>query len=410
MRFFALLILMTLFFCPVGAAAQDNAKATFAGGCFWCMEPPFDEIDGVLSTTSGYAGGNVVDPTYEQVSAGNTGHAEVVQIVYDPENVTYEQLLETFWHNIDPLDAQGQFCDRGNQYRSAIFYHTKEQKQMAEKSREIIARKFDKPIATEIQPLEKFYSAEKYHQNYYEKRPLRYKFYRTTCGRDARLEELWGDAAPGGFLDLFAATALEGIREIQPENWRDAQQQVSKIVSNLTVDGRLLTTDMEVYDPEQRIIHPENADIFFPVDLPRDAWEERLTELQFRVLRMEGTEPTFENPLYDNKKTGIYYSAATGQPLFRSEDKFESGTGWPSFTRPIHPLAVSYIWDKGWFSERIEVVDSLSGSHLGHVFSDGPPPTDQRYCMNSAALVFVPEGEDPPPLLLPEPSPPGANP
>ncbi len=168
--------------------------AVFAGGCFWCMEPPFDKIDGVISTTSGFAGGTVPNPSYKQVSAGGTGHAEVVQIVYDPAKVSYEALLEVFWRNIDPLDAGGQFCDRGPEYRTAIFYRDAEQKRLAEESKRKLemSGRFDRPIVTEITPLFAFYPAEEYHQDFYKKNPEHYQRYRTSCGRDARLAELWG--------------------------------------------------------------------------------------------------------------------------------------------------------------------------------------------------------------------------
>lgn len=177
--------------------ATDNiAVATFAGGCFWCMEPPFDKVDGVLSTTSGYTGGNIENPTYEQVSSGVTGHAEAVQITYDPGKVSYEQLLEIFWHNIDPTTPNRQFCDKGNQYRSGIFYHNEEQKKLAKQSLATLekTKPFDAPVVTGITQASEFYPAEDYHQDYYKKNPIRYKFYRYSCGRDQRLEDLWGES------------------------------------------------------------------------------------------------------------------------------------------------------------------------------------------------------------------------
>jgi peptide-methionine (S)-S-oxide reductase len=172
------------------------AKATFAGGCFWCMEHPFDELDGVVSTTSGYTGGHTVDPTYPEVSAGGTGHTEAVKIEYDPTKVTYEELLNVYWRNVDPTTPDAQFCDHGNQYRPEIFYHTEEQKQLAEASRTHIekTKTFPEPIVIEITQGTTFYPAEDFHQNYYQTNPLRYKFYRLACGRDSRLAELWGDA------------------------------------------------------------------------------------------------------------------------------------------------------------------------------------------------------------------------
>ena len=180
----------------VGAAdAQELAKATFAGGCFWCMEPPFDALDGVVSTTSGYTGGHTANPTYEQVSAGKTGHTEAVEIVYDPRKVTYARLLEVFWRNIDPLTANAQFCDTGSQYRSAIFVHDPTQRRLAEASKDAAAQRLQKPIVTEITAASQFWPAEEYHQDYYKKNPIRYKFYSTSCGRERRLEAIWGPDA-----------------------------------------------------------------------------------------------------------------------------------------------------------------------------------------------------------------------
>jgi len=184
---------------PEGSTMPENgeAVATFAGGCFWCMEPPYDKLDGVIATVSGYTGGSKVDPTYQEVSAGGTGHTEAVQITYDPAKVSYERLLEVFWQNVDPLDAGGQFCDRGSQYRTGIFVHDEEQQRLAEASRQALtdSGRFQQPIVTEIVAAGPFYPAEDYHQDYYEKNPIRYKFYRWNCGRDARLAQLWGDQA-----------------------------------------------------------------------------------------------------------------------------------------------------------------------------------------------------------------------
>lgn len=184
--------------------------------------------------------------------------------------------------------------------------------------------------------------------------------------------------------------------------WKEYAETVSKIVDGMKVDGKPYVVSEGEYDPEKRVIHDHKADIEYPVELPEDEWRKRLGEEEFKVLRKQGTERAFTGRLYNTKEKGVYYSAATGQPLFHSDDKFESGTGWPSFTKPISPDAVAYRWDPSLFSKRIEVIDSLSGSHIGHVFNDGPPPTGQRYCMNSAALRFVPEGAEPPDLVTPE--------
>jgi peptide-methionine (S)-S-oxide reductase len=177
-----------------GQPAPQKAAATFAGGCFWCMEPPFDALDGVLSTTSGYIGGRTPNPSYEQVSGGQTGHAEAIQITYDPSKITYERLLEVFWRNIDAVDGGGQFCDRGSQYRSAIFYHSEDQQRLAEASKQQAAKRLGQTVVTEIVKAGPFFQAEDYHQDYYKKNPVRYKFYKWNCGRDQRLDKLWGQA------------------------------------------------------------------------------------------------------------------------------------------------------------------------------------------------------------------------
>jgi peptide-methionine (S)-S-oxide reductase len=194
MTLFRIVLLVVL--ALAGPAAADEAKATFAGGCFWCMQPPFEKLPGVISTTVGYTGGTVKHPTYEQVSDGGTGHAESIQIVYDPAKTTYEKLLDVFWHNVDPLTRDAQFCDHGHQYRTAIFYHDDTQRRLAEASKAALQKRFDRPIVTEIVQAGDFWPAEDYHQRYHEKNPIRYKFYRWNCGRDARLKEVWGDEAP----------------------------------------------------------------------------------------------------------------------------------------------------------------------------------------------------------------------
>ncbi len=194
-RFIALIALaFAALTTPLAAQTPQTASVILAGGCFWCMEPPFDKTDGVLSTTSGYSGGKTVKPTYEQVSAGSTGHLEVVKVEYDPAKVSFEKLLDVFWRNIDPLDADGQFCDKGSQYRSAIFFSNEKEKELAEASKKQIGDKLGQAVATDILPAAEFYPAEDYHQDYYEKNPLKYKFYRYGCGRDARLETVWGAA------------------------------------------------------------------------------------------------------------------------------------------------------------------------------------------------------------------------
>ncbi len=173
-------------------AAQTLSKATFAGGCFWCMEKPFDQLEGVVSTTSGYTGGQLPNPSYRQVSSGTTGHTESVQVVYDPTKVSYEKLLDVFWHNVDPVDAGGQFCDRGSQYRSSVFYQDEAQRKLADRSKTVIAGVLKQPVATDVVAASEFYPAEDYHQNYYQTHAAKYRFYRFACGRDQRLTNVWG--------------------------------------------------------------------------------------------------------------------------------------------------------------------------------------------------------------------------
>jgi peptide methionine sulfoxide reductase msrA/msrB len=317
------------------AAAARLEKATFAGGCFWCMEPPFEKLDGVKEVISGYTGGHKVNPTYEEVSSGTTGHEEAVEVIYDPSKVTYEKLLDVFWRQINPTDAGGQFVDRGSSYTSAIFYHNEEQKKLAEQSKNKLEQsgRFDKPIVTEIRPAGPFYRAEDYHQDYWKKNPIRYKFYRYNSGRDQYLTKVWGKEEP-----MHTAKA------------EDAYGKPSK-----------------------------------------EELKKRLTPMQYKVTQEDGTEPPFNNEYADNKKPGIYVDIVSGEPLFSSLDKYDSGTGWPSFTRPLEPGNIVEKEDRGWFSVRTEIRSKHGGSHLGHVFDDGPKPTGLRYCMNSAALRFIPK-------------------
>lgn len=312
--------------------------ATFAGGCFWCMEPPFENTKGVISVTSGYAGGEEVAPTYEQVSSGETGHREAVQVIYDPQKVTYKELLDVYWRQIDPTDAQGSFVDRGFQYTSAIFYQTEEEKALAEESKQAVEERFGKPVAVKIVAFSTFYPAEEYHQDYSKKNPLRYKFYRGQSGRDDYIQENWYK------------------------------------------DNSSLFPDRNKEQTEAKYVKPSDEEI-----------KKMLTPLQYEVTQEEGTEQAFKNEYWDNHEPGIYVDIVTGEPLFSSLDKYDSKTGWPSFSKPLSPENIVEKKDYKLFLPRTEVRSKHGDSHLGHVFTDGPKEDGGlRYCMNSAALRFIP--------------------
>lgn len=310
--------------------ANKYSEAVLAGGCFWCVEADFKKLAGVKKVISGYAGGTEDNPTYKNYA--RKGYIEAVRVFYNPQDITFEQILDYFLRHIDPTDAGGQFADRGPGYRPVIFYQTEEEKNIAQKLLRELEQsgKFSQPLAVDVVRQTRFFPAEDYHQDYSAKDPMHYGVYRIGSGREGFLRQTWGD------------------------------------------NSCPLPRRQDKDSPKQN-----------------DTLKEKLSPLQYEVTQENGTEPPFLNEYVDNKREGIYVDIVSGEPLFISLDKYDSGSGWPSFTRPLEPSNITERQDKTHGMARTEVRSRQANSHLGHVFSDGPKPTGLRYCINSAALRFI---------------------
>jgi peptide methionine sulfoxide reductase msrA/msrB len=340
----------------IEATIENNKaykKIVVAGGCFWCTESEYEHQKGVIDAVSGYADSAIENPRYEEVGSGKVKAREAVQVIYDEKLISTARILELYFRHIDPTDADGQFGDRGYQYSPAIYYFNNTQKNLATSLIKNIeaTRKFSSPVKVEVLAYTNFYSAEEYHQNYKDKNPVRYSAYREASGRNTFIRKNWQDGSPH-VKDIFGSSTTTEALNMTKKHWEDFTEEKKR--------EKLKT----------------------------------LTELTHKVTQEEGTERPFTSEYNDNKKEGIYVDIISGEPLFSSQDKYDSGTGWPSFTAPIKSDVVTLHEDNGLFTVRTEVRSTIANSHLGHVFPDGPKEKGgMRYCMNGAALLFVQKEE-----------------